>query len=29
MPPLSISSQELGRMLDIVHAAIKLVTEKA
>ncbi len=29
MPPLSMSPQELGRMLDIVHAAIKLVTEKA
>jgi adenosylmethionine-8-amino-7-oxononanoate transaminase len=29
MPPLSMSPQELGRMLDIVHAAIKRVTEKA
>ena len=29
MPPLSLSPQELGQMLDIVHAAIKLVTEKA
>ena len=29
MPPLSMSPQELGRMMDIVHAAIKLVTEKA
>jgi len=28
MPPLSMSPQELRRMLDIVHAAIKLVTEK-
>jgi adenosylmethionine---8-amino-7-oxononanoate aminotransferase len=28
MPPLSMSLQELGRMLDIVHAAIKRVTEK-
>jgi adenosylmethionine-8-amino-7-oxononanoate aminotransferase len=29
MPPLSMSQQELKRMLDIVHAAIKLETEKA
>jgi len=29
MPPLSMSPQELKRMLDIVHAAIKLETEKA
>jgi len=28
MPPLSMSPQELARMLDIVHAAIKRVTEK-
>jgi adenosylmethionine---8-amino-7-oxononanoate aminotransferase len=28
MPPLSMSLQELGRMLDIVHSAIKRVTEK-
>ncbi len=28
MPPLSMSLQELGRMLDIVHAVIKMVTEK-
>jgi adenosylmethionine-8-amino-7-oxononanoate transaminase len=28
MPPLSMSPQELRWMLDIVHAAIKLVTEK-
>ena len=28
MPPLSMSPQELKRMLDIVHAAIKYVTEK-
>jgi adenosylmethionine-8-amino-7-oxononanoate transaminase len=28
MPPLSSSLQELGRMLDIVHAAIKTVAEK-
>jgi hypothetical protein len=28
MPPLSMSLQELGRMLDIVHAAIKTVAEK-
>jgi len=29
MPPLSMSPQELGQMLNIVHAAIKRVTEKA
>jgi adenosylmethionine---8-amino-7-oxononanoate aminotransferase len=29
MPPLSMSPQELKRMLDIVYAAIKLETEKA
>ena len=28
MPPLSISLQELGRMLDVVTAAIRTVTEK-
>jgi adenosylmethionine-8-amino-7-oxononanoate aminotransferase len=28
MPPLSMSLQELGRMLDIVYGAIKTVTEK-
>jgi adenosylmethionine-8-amino-7-oxononanoate aminotransferase len=28
MPPLSMSLQELGRMLDIVYAAIKTVMEK-